>query len=91
MCVVLSLHLSLPGQDDWILLDAMYLAIDDLYSQSISGLVTDGDNNPIGSAGSELERYGHIQTHSVGRNWKEGKDWKENTFCFLFWLFLNRV
>lgn len=52
----------------------MYLAIDNLYPQSISGLVTGGNNHPIGSAGSEFECYGHIQTHSVGRNWKEGKD-----------------
>lgn len=88
VCVVLSLHLSLPGQDDWILLDVLYLAIDDLYPQSISGLVTDGNNHPIGSAGSELECYGHIQTHSVGRNWKQEK---ENEFYFLFWLFLNKV
>lgn len=61
----------------------MYLAIDNLYPQSISGLVTDSNNHTIGSAGSELECYGHIQTHSVGRNWKQGKNRKENDFYFL--------
>lgn len=86
-----SLRLSLPGQDDWILLDVMYLAIDNLYPQSISGLVTDGNDHATGSAGSELECYGHVQTHSVGRSWKRGKDWKENDFYFLVWLFLNRI
>lgn len=49
----------------------MYLAVDDLDPQTISGLAADGNNHPIGSAGSELECYGHIQTYSVRRNWTQ--------------------
>lgn len=42
-----------------------HLAVDYLQAQSIVGLVTDGQQNSVGSAGSELQPNGHVQTHSV--------------------------
>lgn len=47
----------------------IYLPLDNLQSQSITALVTDGQKYSIGSTGSELQGNGHIQTDSVGRNW----------------------
>lgn len=47
------------------LLIVTYVAPDKFKSQSIAGLVTDGQKHPTGSAGSELQGYGHIQTNSV--------------------------
>lgn len=32
----------------------MYLALDDLKSEAVVALVTDGQKHPVGSAGSEL-------------------------------------
>lgn len=65
-----------------------YLALDDFYSQSVTGLVTDGQQHCAGLAGSELKGYWHVQTHSVGRD----LDAKRDTLVTLgFFLFLCSV
>ena len=49
----------------------VYLALADLQAQPVVALVTDSQKDPVGPAGPELQRHGHVQTHPVGRHWRD--------------------
>jgi len=49
----------------------VYLALTDLQAQPVVGLVTDSEQNSVGSAGPELQCYGDIQAHPVRRHWRD--------------------